>query len=672
MKGERIKQMGKVVFSSWSRDLKDCRNQPMEKWPEAEEIGLPSSLANENLKAIVGWDGLVVYDPDLDVVEAVREYFQRVQEESCGRCIPCRVGTAMIARVMEKIVQGSGKEEDLDNLQRWGKVVQDASYCELGQSSTKPLLDALQHYPEEFKARVAADDEEETQNEVPAPPSYTYHSTVTAPCLNGCPAHVDIPCYLGNIREGHFEDSLATIREKTALAGSLGRVCVHPCEENCRRLQLDEPVSIRNLKRFVADFEIDLDRDPPEEAYRQEASRDGKIAVIGAGPAGLSAAYQLAQLGYSVTIFEKLPVAGGMLAVGIPAYRLPREILNREVELVKKAGVEIKYNTAVGEDVTFDSLKKDGFQGIFIAAGLHESANMRVEGEDAGYKGFIPGVKFLRNISLGEKMDDMGERIAVIGGGNVAIDCARSSLRQGAKEVYIVYRRSRSEMPAHDVEIEDAEEEGVKYLLLANPSKILAEGGKVTGLECIRMQLGEPDESGRRRPVPIEGSEFVLDVDTIVPAIGQVPDFSFITDDSGVEMDKWGNIKADPVTMETSAPGVFAGGDAVLGAATVIEAIATGNKAAYYMDQYLQQGKIEIKQEDLMQQLLDEMKVYDEEENVDQPAGLCRELEPYQSVESRIKDFSEVGQGLSNTQSLVESERCLRCYRVLLAVTGNK
>ena len=672
MKGERIKQMGKVVFSSWSRDLKDCRNQPMEKWPEAEEIGLPSSLANENLKAIVGWDGLVVYDPDLDVVEAVREYFQRVQEESCGRCIPCRVGTAMIARVMEKIVQGSGKEEDLDNLQRWGKVVQDASYCELGQSSTKPLLDALQHYPEEFKARLAADDEEETQNEVPAPPSYTYHSTVTAPCLNGCPAHVDIPCYLGNIREGHFEDSLATIREKTALAGSLGRVCVHPCEENCRRLQLDEPVSIRNLKRFVADFEIDLDRDPPEEAYRQEASRDGKIAVIGAGPAGLSAAYQLAQLGYSVTIFEKLPVAGGMLAVGIPAYRLPREILNREVELVKKAGVEIKYNTAVGEDVTFDSLKKDGYQGIFIAAGLHESANMRVEGEDAGYKGFIPGVKFLRNISLGEKMDDMGERIAVIGGGNVAIDCARSSLRQGAKEVYIVYRRSRSEMPAHDVEIEDAEEEGVKYLLLANPSKILAEGGKVTGLECIRMQLGEPDESGRRRPVPIEGSEFVLDVDTIVPAIGQVPDFSFITDDSGVEMDKWGNIKADPVTMETSAPGVFAGGDAVLGAATVIEAIATGNKAAYYMDQYLQQGKIEIKQEDLMQQLLDEMKVYDEEENVDQPAGLCRELEPYQSVESRIKDFSEVGQGLSNTQSLVESERCLRCYRVLLAVTGNK
>jgi len=672
MKGERIKQMGKVVFSSWSRDLKDCRNQPMEKWPEAEEIGLPSSLANESLKAIVGWDGLVVYDPDLDVVEAVREYFQRVQEESCGRCIPCRVGTAMIARVMEKIVQGSGKEEDLDNLQRWGKVVQDASYCELGQSSTKPLLDALQHYPEEFKARLAADDEEETQNEVPAPPSYTYHSTVTAPCLNGCPAHVDIPCYLGNIREGYFEDSLATIREKTALAGSLGRVCVHPCEENCRRLQLDEPVSIRNLKRFVADFEIDLDREPPEEAYRQEASRDGKIAVIGAGPAGLSAAYQLAQLGYSVTIFEKLPVAGGMLAVGIPAYRLPREILNREVELVKKAGVEIKYNTAVGEDVTFDSLKKDGYQGIFIAAGLHESSNMRVEGEDAGYKGFIPGVKFLRNISLGEKMDDMGERIAVIGGGNVAIDCARSSLRQGAKEVYIVYRRSRSEMPAHDVEIEDAEEEGVKYLLLANPSKILAEGGKVTGLECIRMQLGEPDESGRRRPVPIEGSEFVLDVDTIVPAIGQVPDFSFITDDSGVEMDKWGNIKADPVTMETSAPGVFAGGDAVLGAATVIEAIATGNKAAYYMDQYLQQGKIEIKQEDLMQQLLDEMKVYDEEENVDQPAGLCRELEPYQSVESRIKDFSEVGQGLSNTQSLVESERCLRCYRVLLAVTGNK
>ncbi len=665
--------MGKVVFNSWNSNFQDNRSQPMEEWPEAEDLGLPSSLANENLRAIVGWDGLVVYDSEVDLVEILREYFQRVQEESCGRCIPCRVGTAMIERVLERITQGRGKEKDYDSLQRWGKLIRDTSFCELGQSAPKPLLDALQYYAHDFKKRLIPEEEGEKEDGskpyFSGVPSYNYHTKVTAPCLNGCPAHVDIPCYIGFLREGAFEDSLATIREKTALAGSLGRVCVHPCEENCRRNQLDAPVSIRNIKRFVADFELDLNRETEDLAQKKEKSTGDKVAVIGAGPAGLSAADRLNRLGYSVTIFEKLPVAGGMMAVGIPSYRLPWDILNREVEMITKAGVELRLNTDVGKDVTLEELQNEGYKGIFIAAGLHESTDMGVEGEKEGYKGFIPGVEFLRNISLGGKVE-LGDHVAVIGGGNVAIDCARSSLRMGAKEVYIVYRRSRAEMPAHDVEIEDAEDEGVIYHFLANPSRIIAEGGKVTGLECVRMKLGEPDESGRRRPVPIEGSEFILDVDTVVPAIGQAPVFDFISEGGGIETGKGGNIKADSITCETAVPGIFAGGDAVYGADTVIKAIATGNRAAYYMDQYLQQGKVQVREEDQMQQLLDQLKVYDPEENVDQPGGYEREEERLIPVEQRLGDFREVSYGLHNTQSLDEAERCLRCYRVLLAVTN--
>ncbi len=665
MKGERIKQMGKVVFSSWNSDLKDSRSQPAEQRPEAEEIGLPASLAAEDLKAIVGWEGLVVFDPALDMVEVLREYFERVQEESCGRCIPCRVGTAMLARLLGRMSRGEGKENDLDTLKRLGKLIRDTSLCELGQSAAKPLLDALQYYADDFKSRVAPDDGEAL---TAGADGYRYHSAVTAPCLNGCPAKVDIPHYVGCMKEGSFEETLATIRSKTALAGSLGRVCVHPCEENCRRNQLDAPISIRNIKRFAADFEIDLNREAADSPQFRGEPRKEKIAVIGSGPAGLSAAHRLARMGYSVTIFEKLPVAGGMLAVGIPSYRLPREILNREIDLVLKSGVELRLNTPVGQDITLESLRKDGYRGIIIAAGLHESSDMRVEGEKEGYEGFIPGVEFLRNVSLDRKME-LGDRLAVIGGGNVAIDCARSALRLGVKEVYVVYRRSRKEMPAHEVEIRDAEEEGVIYHFLANPTQILAEGGKVTGMECVRMELGEPDESGRRRPIPVEGSEFILELDTIVPAIGQAPDFDFLAEDSGIELDKWGNIKADPVTMETSAPGVFAGGDAVLGARTVIEAIATGNKAAYYLDQYLREGKTQPTEEDLMQLLLDKLKVYDPEEKVEQPAGWPREEERLIPVEQRLQDFREVSMGLANDQSVVEAERCLRCYRVLLAVT---
>ncbi len=575
--------------------------------------------------------------------------------------MPCRVGTRVILEHLERLAAGKGAKLDLEVLKRLGRMVKESSLCELGQSSPVPLLHALEHFHADFEACLGRDKPADADD------GLTYRSLLTAPCRNGCPAHVDIPLYIGLISGGFYEESLAVIREKTPLVGVLGRVCVHPCESNCRRQPLDEALSIRVLKRFVSDFEVKNSGIPlAKESPVKEGAK--KVAVIGAGPAGLNAAYQLALKGYRVTIFEALPVAGGMLAVGIPSYRLPRDILNGEIELVKSLGVEIRLNTRVGKDITFEQLRWEGYEATLIATGLHESSSMRVEGEDAGYKGFFPGVEYLRRVNLHQEME-LGRRVAVIGGGNVAMDCARSSLRLGIEEVYLVYRRSRAEMPANEAEIVAAEEEGIIFNLLANPTRILAEDGRVVGMECIRMELGEPDSSGRRSPVPVKGSEFILDVDMIVPAIGQVADLSFLTEGSGVEITKRGAVAADPLTMATSAPGVFAAGDAVLGARTVIEAIASANKAVEAIDSYLRTGEAAVAPQIAIENFVERTGVYDPAEKPPLLANRPREEEACAPVAERIQGFTEAELGFEGPPTaLRESGRCACCLRLGMAV----
>ena len=652
--------MAKVLFSSWKNEIADEREKDPAERLDLAELKLPAELEGAPLKAFLGWAGLVLIDPQVNIVEALRQYFKVVQRESCGRCVPCRIGTRVICDHLEKLVRGEGTKHSIALLERLGRMVKESSLCELGQSSPVPLLHALEHFRGDFEACLGS----------PAPAAdreLTYRSLLTAPCRNGCPAHVDIPLYVGMISGGFYEESLAVIREKTPLVGVLGRVCVHPCEDNCRRRSLDDAVSIRVLKRFVADFEVKNSGIPLDTAVT--AAPDAKkVAVIGAGPAGLNAAYQLARKGYRVTIFEALPVAGGMLAVGIPSYRLPRDILNGEIDLVKSLGVEIRLNTRIGQDITFEELRRDGYAAVLIATGLHESSSMRVEGEDAGYRGFFPGVEYLRRVNLHQEME-LGRRVAVIGGGNVAMDCARSSLRLGIDEVYLVYRRSRAEMPANAAEIVAAEEEGVIFHLLANPTRILAEEGRVVGMECIRMELGEPDSSGRRRPVPVKGSEFILDVDMIVPAIGQVADLSFLNDDSGVELTERGVIAADPLTMATSAPGVFAAGDTVLGARTVIEAIASANKAVEAIDCYLRRGEVAVSQQLAMENFVERTGVYNPAEKPPLIGNLERQEEGCAPVAERIKGFSEAELGFDGPPvALREAGRCACCLRLGLAV----
>jgi NADPH-dependent glutamate synthase beta subunit-like oxidoreductase len=381
------------------------------------------------------------------------------------------------------------------------------------------------------------------------------------------------------IAQGKYQEALEVITRTLPLPGVIGRICPHPCEETCRRGEVDEPISICALKRFAAD-QTDIDDLP----LPKITPRDEKVAIIGAGPAGLTAAYFLALDGFKVTIFEALPVAGGMLKVGIPDYRLPPEILEKEINWITKFGVEIKFNTAFGKDITIDGLMDDGYKSVFLAIGCHADMKLNIPNEDT--KGVVPGVKFLRDLALGHNTALKGN-VAIVGGGDVAIDAARSALRLGADKVSIIYRRTKTEMPARDEEIEDALEEGIDIQFLMAPVEVLETEGKVVGLKCIKMELGEPDESGRRRPVPVEGSEFVVDTETIIPAIGQKTDTSALEGEVGIELDRWNNIKVDSITFETTKKGVFAGGDAQTGPWIAIDAVAAGREAAISISRYL-------------------------------------------------------------------------------------
>jgi len=464
-----------------------------------------------------------------------------------------------------------------------------------------------------------------------------------SPCKVACPAHLNVQGYVALVSQGKYKEALALIRKDNPFPAVCGRVCTHPCENECSRGDVDEPIAICGLKRFVADFA------EGEEIPKIEVKKEEKVAIIGSGPAGLTAAYYLALWGYQMTVFEALPVAGGMLSVGIPRYRLPKDILAKEIDYIKALGVEIKTNTPVGSGVSLDDLLKDGYQAIFLAIGAHLSRKLGIEGEDL--EGVIHGVTFLKEVSLGNEVY-LGEKVAVVGGGNVAIDSVRTALRLGSKEAFIVYRRSREEMPATKEEIEEAEEEGVKIHYLVAPVKVVGNKGRVVGLECIKMELGEPDESGRKRPVPVKGSEFTIDVDAVIPAIGQFPDISFISHHHKLDLTKGDTFKVDPVTLATNIPGIFAGGDAVSGPATVIEAIAAGKEAAISIDRYL-------RGEDLARDRTREFSKAEADTKGVEKIPRCKM--PKLSPKERITNFREVQLGFCEEEALKEAERCLSC-----------
>ncbi len=590
------------------------------------------------LGAIMGSGGVVVMDEDSCMVDVAKFFLQFTRDESCGKCTPCRAGIPEMLQILNKISSGEATMSDLDTLSELAEMVASTSLCGLGQTSPNPVLSTIRHFREEYEAHII-------DKKCPASVCQGLFRT---PCQHTCPVELDIPGYITLIKNGRFAEAYYLIKQRNPLPLVCGRVCHHPCEAKCNRAQIDEPLAIRDLKRFAADYALSAGI---KYAPRIKERKEARVAIVGAGPAGLSAAWDLALEGYPVTVFEALPVAGGMLAVAIPEYRLPNSLLKQEIQDIENLGVDIRLKTPISD---LESLLRDGYQAVFLATGAHQGIKAGVPGEDL--EGVYDALKFLRAVNLGEEVT-VGKRVAVIGGGNSAIDSARVALRKGAEEVHLFYRREKKDMPAIVEEIAAAEEEGVRFHYLAAPARILGSHGKVSGLECQRMELGEFDRSGRRTPKPVEGSNYVASADTVIEAIGQRPDTSFAKD-GGIETARGGTVVADRRTLATGREGIFAGGDLVTGPQTVIEAIAQGQRAASSIRRFLRGESLSPRVERNGYEAIEYPQVPPSDEETSEKARIrAQEI----SMSQRKTSFKEVTATYSPDEAVEEASRCLRC-----------
>ena len=583
-------------------------------------------------------------DENTCMVDLARFFLTFTQDESCGKCTPCRLGTLQMLKILTRITRGEGREEDLERLRSIGETVKKSSLCGLGQTCPNPVLSTLTYFREEYETHIK-------EHKCPAA---VCDAMVISACQHTCPAGIDVPSYVALIAQERYAEATELIRERNPFPAICGRICSHPCELKCRRGELDAPVAIKSLKRFVADWYFENVGGPPPPF---PVTRKERVAVVGAGPAGLSCGYFLAKMGYRTTVFEALPVAGGMLGVAIPDFRLPKRVIEEEIAHIQARGVEIRYSTPINVNYTVDDLKKEGYAAVFIAAGAQRSSQLGIPGEVEGLEGLLYGLRFLVDVKVGKSVS-VGKRVGVIGGGNVAMDSARTALRLGAKEVHVFYRRTQEEMPVTESEYQEAMEEGIQFHFLVSPTRIVSEGWRLKGIHCIRMRLGETEPSGRRRPVPIEGSEFFVELDTLIPSVGQAPDLSFLPLDSKLERARWGTLQVDPNSLSTNLAGIFAGGDFVTGPTFLIHAIAAGRRAALAIDKYLRKDTSRIEVRDEKVHVADDVRLAAGEEMVEMRP---RQKVPAHRPEERIRDFREIEIGFSEEQAREEATRCLRC-----------
>jgi NADH-quinone oxidoreductase subunit F len=590
------------------------------------------------LGAIMGSGGLIVMDEDTCMVDVARFFIEFVQEESCGKCAPCRVGTRRMLEILERICGGKGEMADIDRLIELGQFIKTASLCGLGQTAPNPVLSTIRHFRNEYEEHIR--DRHCAAGVCP--------NLVRAPCLSACPVGVDVPGFVALVGEKRYAESLRLHRERNPFASVCARVCFHTCEDKCRRASLDEPVSIRGVKRFMVDQEVTIQ---VPEVRESAANAKRKIAIVGAGPAGLSCAYFLARLGYRPEVLEAEQRPGGMLVQAIPAYRLPREELAREVRMIEHLGVTLETGRVLGRDFTLADLRDKGYEAVFLAVGAPLGVTLDVPGSDA--QGVTEAMQFLRQYNIRGSVP-VGKRVAVIGGGNAAIDAARTAIRLGAESVTVLYRRTREEMPAYAEEIEEALQEGVTLRTLIHPEAFDVKNGKVTGVRCHAMKLGEFDRSGRRRPEDASNAPGeVVPVDQVIVAIGQALDVKALGGKVQVERNVRGWVKADPRTGATSVPWLFAGGDVATGPSSVAEAIAAGERTAVMIDALLT-GE----EHAFWRGYKDSGASFDPAAD---PVMYARERLHTISLEKRRQNFTEVEQPWNESTAVRQAKRCLRC-----------
>jgi len=610
----------------------------------AELLNLPVDYEQlTKAGTIMGSGGMIVMDENTCMVDVAKYFLNFLQDESCGKCFSCRKGIQRMKEIVTDITEGKGKEEDLELLEELANVVKDTSLCGLGQTASNPVLSTLRYFRDEYEAHIKYKRCE----------SAVCDQIISSPCQHTCPISQEAPIYIGLLAQGEFKQALEIIRKDNPLPSICGRVCPHPCEDKCTSGEGGDPIAIRALKRFATDYGMkNKIKYPPCARIR----KDDKVAIVGSGPAGLSAGYFLAQKGYNVTIFESHPVPGGMLAVGIPEHRLPKEILNYDIENIRKTGVEIKTNVTIGKDIELDELFKKEYKAVFIATGAHRSMSLGCPGEEKT-DGVLKSMEFLTGVNLGKEVK-LGKRVGVIGGGNAAVDAARVARRlEGVEKVTIVYRRTRKEMPAYKEEVEAALDEGIEIRFLTAPIKVLSQNGKLIGIECQKMELGEMDKSGRRAPVPIKGSEFKIELDTLISAIGEKPDISYLKKGSKIETSDKNTIVIDQETFATNREGVFAGGDVVTGPNNVIDAIAAGKIATESIDKYVRGESLAREYKVTRPSVYVAPVELTEKEMAETKRPLMPSLYP----KERTKNFKEIEKGYTRKMAIKEARRCLRC-----------
>ncbi|MGI6083972.1 MAG: NADH-ubiquinone oxidoreductase-F iron-sulfur binding region domain-containing protein [Acetivibrionales bacterium] len=591
-----------------------------------------------SLGAIMGSGGLIAMNEDTCMVDTARYFMDFIQDESCGKCVACRIGTKRMLEILDQITQGKGEEGDIELLEELGNTIKETAMCGLGQSAPNPVLSTIRYFRHEYEEHIKK--------------KYCRAGVCSelfiSPCENTCPANVNVPGYLRLIAAGRFIDAYNLIRQENPFPAVCGRICTRPCESKCRRRSLDEAVAICDLKRFVADY-----AHKNEKPYSKDIifPKNGKkIAIIGAGASGLTCGYYLVRIGYDVDIYESESIAGGVLAFGIPEYRLPQKVIAHEIELITQAGVNIFLNTEVGRDIDFMDLR-DKYDAIYVATGTQFPQRVNIPGEELD--GVIHGINFLKDVNMKRDIK-LGSTVAIIGGGNTAIDSARTALRLGARKVIVLYRRTIDAMPAYESEIDEALAEGVEIMELVAPVRFIqGKKGSVAKIECLKMKLGEFDRSGRRKSIPINGSNFIVEVDNVIPAVSQYSDLPFIKKDE-IGITSWGTFIIQEDTLMTTMDGVFAGGDVARGPDTVISAIADGKKAAVSIDLYLGgKGKLNKGPKINIPDNFDE----------DEIVSLKRFPLDMLPVDKRMNMDSEVVLGFHKLNAMAESMRCLHCDR---------